>query len=146
LSHKRHREEPRLNIKNLRPWDKGILLEELVADRDEREARRRFTVPGTSGRRRGAESPLETRRPRHWDEAVRNKRHMENPPQEPPHQRRTIVPGTPRLRRDAESPLDKEDRSNQKRIVTPGTSGLRRDPDYSRPAGGSRRPAKVLKK
>ena len=98
-SHKRIREEPRLNIKNLRPWDKGILLQELVADRDEREAQRRFAVPGTSG-----------------------------------------------LRRDAESPLDEDDRSNKKRIVTPGTSGLRRDPDYSRPAGGSRRPAKVLKK
>ena len=40
-SHKRRREEPRLNIKNLRPWDKGILLQELVADRDEREAQRR---------------------------------------------------------------------------------------------------------
>ena len=145
-SHKRRREEPRLNIKNLRPWDKGILLQELVADRDEREAQRRFAVPGTSGRRRGAESPLETRRPRPWDEAVRTKRRMENPPQEPPNQRRTIVPGTSGLRRDAESPLDEDDRSNKKRIVTPGTSGLRRDPDYSRPAGGSRRPAKVLKK
>ncbi len=145
-SHKRRREEPRLNIKNLRPWDKGILLQELVADRDEREAQRRFAVPGTSGRRRGAESPLETRRPRPWEEAVRTKRRMENPPQEPPNQRRTIVPGTSGLRRDAESPLDEDDRSNKKRIVTPGTSGLRRDPDYSRPAGGSRRPAKVLKK
>ena len=97
-------------------------------------------------RRHGAESPLETRRPRPWEEAVRTKRRMENPPQEPPHQRRTIVPGTSGLRRDAESPLDEDDRSNKKRIVTPGTSGLRRDPDYSRPAGGSRRPAKVLKK
>ncbi len=57
-----------------------------------------------------------------------------------------LVPGTSGLRRDAESPLDEDDRSNEKRIVTPGTSGLRRDPDYSRPAGGSRRPAKVLKK
>jgi hypothetical protein len=145
-SHKRRREEPRLNIKNLRPWDKGILLQELVADRDEREAQRRFAVPGTSGRRRDADTPLETRRLRPWDEAVRTKRRMENPPQEPPHQRRTIVPGTSGLRRDAESPLDEDDRSNKKRIVTPGTSGLRRDPDYSRPAGGSRRPAKVLKK
>ena len=98
---------PRLNIKSLRPWDKGILLQELVADRDEREAQRRFAVPGTSGRRRGAESPLETRRPRPWDEAVRTKRRMENPPQEPPNQRRTG------LRRDAESPLDEDDRSNQ---------------------------------
>ena len=135
-SHKRRREEPRLNIKNLRPWDKGILLQELVADRDEREAQRRFTVPGTSGRRRDAESPVEDGRPsrrmRPWEEAVRR---MENPPQ-----RRT------ELRRDAEYPLDEEDRSNQKRIVIPGTSGLRRDPDYSRPAGGARRSSKFLKK
>ena len=131
-SHKRRREEPRLDIKNLRPWDKGILLQELVADRDEREAQRRFTVPGTSGRRRDAESPVEDGRPsrrmRPWEEAVRR---MENPLQ-----RRTW------LRRDAEYPLDEEDRSNQKRIVT----GLRRDPDYSRPAGGARRPSKFLKK
>ena len=47
---------------------------------------------------------------------------------------------------DIEYPLDEEGRSNQKRVVAPGTSGLRRDPDYSRPAGGTRRPAKVLKK
>jgi len=67
---------------------------------------------------------------------------MENFQQEPERQRRTIVPGTSGLRRDAEYPLDEEDRSNQKRVVT----GLRRAPDYSRPAGGSRRPAKVLKK
>ena len=141
--YKRRREEPRINIQNLRPWEKGILFRELVSDRDERDAQRHFAVPGTSGRRRGDDTPLETRRPRPWDEAVRR---MENPPQEPPHQRRTIVPGTSGLRRDAESPLDEDDRSNKKRIVTPGTSGLRRDPDYSRPAGGSRRPAKVLKK
>ena len=141
--YKRRREEPRINIQNLRPWEKGILFRELVSDRDERDAQRHFAVPGTSGRRRDADTPLETRRPRPWDEAVRR---MENPPQEPPHQRRTIVPGTSGLRRDAESPLDEDDRSNKKRIVTPGTSGLRRDPDYSRPAGGSRRPAKVLKK
>ena len=141
--YKRRREEPRINIQNLRPWEKGILFRELVSDRDERNAQRHFAVPGTSGRRRDAELPLETRRPRPWDEAVRR---MENPPQEPPNQRRTIVPGTSGLRRDAESPLDEDDRSNKKRIVTPGTSGLRRDPDYSRPAGGSRRPAKVLKK
>ena len=82
-----------------------------------------------------------------WDEAVRQvKRRTENPPQEPQPQRRVIVPGTSGLRRDAEYPLDEEERSNQKRIVTPGTSGLRRDPDYSRPAGGTRLPAKVLKK
>jgi hypothetical protein len=66
-SHKRRREEPRSNNKGLRPWDTVILLQELVADRDEREAQRRFTVPGMSGRRRGAELPLETRRPRPWD-------------------------------------------------------------------------------
>jgi hypothetical protein len=89
-----------------------------------------------SGRRRDAESQVEDGRPsrrmRPWEKAVRS---MENPSQ-----RRTG------LRRDAESPLDEDDRSNQKRIVTPGKSGFRRDPDYSRPAGGSRRPAKVLKK
>ena len=102
----------------------------MVADREEREAQRHFTVPGTSGRRRGTDTPLETRRPRPWDEAVRR---MENFQQEPEPQRRTVVPGTSGLRRDAESPLDEDDRSNQKRIVTPGTSGLRRDPDYSRP-------------
>ena len=62
--YKRRREEPRLNIKNLRPWDKGILLQELVADRDEREAQRR----GTSGRKRGAETPLDE------DEAHRHPR------------------------------------------------------------------------
>ena len=70
--YKRRREEPRINIQNLRPWEKGILFRELVSDRDERDAQRRFTVPGTSE--------------------------------------------------------------------------LRRDPDYSRPAGGTRRPSKVLKK
>ena len=122
--YKRRREEPRINIQNLRPWEKGILFRELVSDRDERDAQRRFTVPGTSGRRRDAETPLETRRPRPWEEAVRNKRRMENFQQEPEPQRRTIVPGTSELRRDAESPLDEDDRSNKKRIVTPGTSGI----------------------
>ena len=141
----RRREEPKLNIQNVRPWEKGILFRELVSDRDEREAQRRFTVPGTTGLRRGAETPLDGERP--WDGAVRQvKRRMENPPQEPQPQRRVIVPGTSGLRRDAEYPLDEEGRSNQKRVVAPGTSGLRRDPDYSRPAGGTRRPAKVLKK
>ena len=149
--YKRRREEPRLNIQNLRPWEKGILFRELISDRDERDSQRRFSVPGTTGLRRGAETPLDGDRPsqrmRPWDEAVRQvKRRMENPPQEPQPQRRVIVPGTSGLRRDAEYPLDEEERSNQKRIVTPGTSGLRRDPDYSRPAGGTRRPAKVLKK
>jgi hypothetical protein len=148
--YKRRREEPRLNIQNLRPWEKGILFRELISDRDERDSQRRFSVPGTTGLRRGAETPLDGDRPsqrmRPWDEAVRTKRRMENPPQEPQPQRRVIVPGTSGLRRDAEYPLDEEERSNQKRIVTPGTSGLRRDPDYSRPAGGTRRPAKVLKK
>ena len=148
--YKRRREEPRLNIQNLRPWEKGILFRELISDRDERDSQRRFSVPGTTGLRRGAEMPLDGDRPsqrmRPWDEAVRTKRRMEYPPQEPQPQRRAIVPGTSGLRRDAEYPLDEEKRSNQKRIVTPGTSGLRRDPDYSRPAGGTRRPAKFLKK
>ena len=143
--YKRRREEPRLNIQNLRPWEKGILFRELVSDRDERDSQRRFSVPGTTGLRRAAETPSDGERP--WDEAVRQvKRRVENPPQEPQPQRRVIVPGTSGLRRDAEYPLDEEERSNQKRIFTPGTSGLRRDPDYSRPAGGARRPAKVLKK
>ena len=134
-----------MNIQNLRPWEKGILFRELISDRDERDSQRRFSVPGTTGLRRGAETHLDGERP--WDEAVRQvKRRMENHPQEPQPQRRVIVPGTSGLRRDAEYPLDEEERSNQKRIVTPGTSGLRRDPDYSRPAGGARRPAKVLKK
>ena len=61
--YKRRREEPRLNIRNLRPWDKVILLEQLVSDRDEREAQRRFTVPGTTGLRRAAETPLDDDRP-----------------------------------------------------------------------------------
>ena len=141
--YKRRREEPRLNIQNLRPWEKGILFRELVSDRDERDSQRRFTVPGTTGLRRGAETPLDGDRP---SQRMRPWESMENPPQEPQPQRRVIVPGTSGLRRDAEYPLDEEERSNQKRVVTPGTSGLRRDPDYSRPAGGTRRPAKVLKK
>ena len=78
--YKRRREEPRLNIKNLRPWDKGILLQELVADRDEREAQRRFTVSGTSGRKRGAETPL--------NEDDRSDK------------KRFVTPGTSGLRRD----------------------------------------------
>jgi hypothetical protein len=114
--YKRRREEPIINIQNLRPWDKVILLEQLVSDRDEREAQRRHTIPGTTGLRRAAETPLDDDRPfrrmRPWEST-------ENPPQEPLPQRRTVVPGT---------------------------SGLRRDPDYSRPAGGTRRPSKVLKK
>ncbi len=61
--YKRRREEPRLNIRNLRPWDKVILLEQLVSDRDEREAQRRFTVPGTTSLRRAAETPLDDDRP-----------------------------------------------------------------------------------
>ena len=36
--YKRRREEPRINIQNLRPWEKGILFRELVSDRDERDA------------------------------------------------------------------------------------------------------------
>jgi len=135
--YKRRHEEPRINIQNLRPWDEVILLEQLVSDRDERDAQRHFTVPGTTCLRRGAETPLDDDRPsrrmRPWEEAVRR---MESRPQEP--QRRTG------LRCDAEYPLDEEGRSNQKRIVIPGTSGLRRDPDYSRPAGGTRRPSNVF--
>ena len=86
--YKRRREEPRLNIQNLRPWEKGILFRELVSDRDERDShQRRFSVPGTTGLRRGAETPLDGDRPsqrmRPWNEAVRQvKRRMENPPQE----------------------------------------------------------------
>ena len=126
--HHHQKKKKQLRQKELRPWEKDILFRELVSDRDERDAQRRFTVPGTSGHRRDAESPVEDGRPsqrmRPWDESGRR---MEHPPQR-----------STELRRDAEE----EDRSNQKRIVT----GLRRDPDYSRPAGGARRPSKFLKK
>ena len=108
--YKRRREEPRLNIRNLRPWDKVILLEQLVSDRDEREAQRRFTVPGTTSLRRAAETPLDDDRP---SRRMRPWENTETPPQEPLPRRRT---------------------------------GLRRDPDHSRPADGTRRPSKVLKK
>ena len=61
--YKRRREEPRLNIQNLRPWEKGILFRELISDRDERDSQRRFSVPGTTGLRRAAETPLDRERP-----------------------------------------------------------------------------------
>ena len=94
LSTFRH-EDPRLNIQNLRPWDKVILLEQLVSDRDEREAQRRFTVPGTTSLRRAAETPLDDDRPsrrmRPWEST-------ESPPRDPLSQRRTGLrrdPGRP---------------------------------------------------